>query len=110
MYGYILCIPLNDKFMDFNSRVEFALRIELISDDIYNGNLIEQRNLHTQHATYEYLKGKILDIFTEYLNKAKDHLSKAVQECYLFYDKHEEIMKEPSYDNYSEVVTTCPSC
>nr|GEZ03817.1 serine carboxypeptidase-like 16 [Tanacetum cinerariifolium] len=33
--GYILCSPLTDKFMDFNSRVEFAHRMALISDDIY---------------------------------------------------------------------------
>ncbi|GJS91985.1 metallo-hydrolase/oxidoreductase superfamily protein [Tanacetum coccineum] len=67
----------------------------------------KQRNLHTQHATYEYLKGKILDIFTEYSNKAKDHLSKAVQECYLFYDKHEEIMKEPSVAKLSSSAIAC---
>ncbi|PWA35969.1 serine carboxypeptidase-like 16 [Artemisia annua] len=33
--GYILCNPLTDKFMDFNSRFEFAHRMALISDDIY---------------------------------------------------------------------------
>ncbi|KAJ0439458.1 putative peptidase S10, serine carboxypeptidase, alpha/Beta hydrolase [Helianthus annuus] len=33
--GYILCSPLTDKFMDFNSRVEYAHRMALISDDIY---------------------------------------------------------------------------
>lgn len=33
--GYVLCSPLTDKFMDFNSRVEFAHRMALISDDIY---------------------------------------------------------------------------
>ncbi|GKB02934.1 serine carboxypeptidase-like protein 16, partial [Tanacetum coccineum] len=32
--GYILCSPLTDKFMDFNSRVEFSHRMALISDDI----------------------------------------------------------------------------
>ncbi|PWA59060.1 serine carboxypeptidase-like 16 [Artemisia annua] len=33
--GYILCSPLTDKFMDFNSRIEYAHRMALISDDIY---------------------------------------------------------------------------
>ncbi|KAK9051364.1 hypothetical protein SSX86_027991 [Deinandra increscens subsp. villosa] len=33
--GYILCSPLTDKFMDFNSRVEYAHRMALISDDVY---------------------------------------------------------------------------
>ncbi|MFS8027457.1 putative peptidase S10, serine carboxypeptidase, alpha/Beta hydrolase [Helianthus anomalus] len=33
--GYILCSPLTDKFMDFNSRLEYAHRMALISDDIY---------------------------------------------------------------------------
>ncbi|KAL4586244.1 hypothetical protein LXL04_010879 [Taraxacum kok-saghyz] len=35
--GYILCSPLTDKFTDFNSRLEYAHRTALISDDIYNG-------------------------------------------------------------------------
>ncbi|KAK1425307.1 hypothetical protein QVD17_20658 [Tagetes erecta] len=33
--GYILVSPLTHKFMDFNSRFEFAHRMALISDDIY---------------------------------------------------------------------------
>ncbi|KAM0069901.1 putative sinapoylglucose--sinapoylglucose O-sinapoyltransferase [Helianthus debilis subsp. tardiflorus] len=32
--GYILCNPLTNKFMDFNSRLEYAYRMALISDDI----------------------------------------------------------------------------
>lgn len=39
----------------------------------------EQRKLPTQRATYEYLRGKILDVFPEYSKKAEDHLSKAVK-------------------------------
>ncbi|CAH1416503.1 unnamed protein product [Lactuca virosa] len=35
LWGYILCSPLTDKFMDFNSRFEYAHRMALISDDIY---------------------------------------------------------------------------
>nr|GEX88169.1 RNA polymerase II second largest subunit [Tanacetum cinerariifolium] len=32
-------------------------------------------------------------------------LQAQVQECYLFYAKHEEIVEEPTYDLYSEAVT-----
>lgn len=31
-----------------------------------------------QRATYEYLRGKILDVFPDYRKEAEDHLSKAV--------------------------------
>lgn len=31
-----------------------------------------------QRATYEYLRGKILDVFSDYKKEAEDHLSKAV--------------------------------
>ncbi|KAM0052218.1 putative peptidase S10, serine carboxypeptidase, alpha/Beta hydrolase [Helianthus debilis subsp. tardiflorus] len=33
--GYLIISPLTDKFIDFNSRVEYAHRFALISDDIY---------------------------------------------------------------------------
>ncbi|XP_076905367.1 serine carboxypeptidase-like 16 [Bidens hawaiensis] len=33
--GYILVSPLTDKFMDFNSRLEYAHRMALVSDNIY---------------------------------------------------------------------------
>ncbi|KAH9746521.1 hypothetical protein KPL70_004439 [Citrus sinensis] len=39
----------------------------------------EQRKSPTQRATYEYLKGKILDVVPEYRKDAEDHLSKAVK-------------------------------
>ncbi|KAG5532289.1 hypothetical protein RHGRI_026801 [Rhododendron griersonianum] len=39
----------------------------------------EQRKLPMQRATYEYLRGKILDVFPEYRKEAEDHLSKAVK-------------------------------
>lgn len=38
----------------------------------------EQRKSPIQRATYEYLKGKILDVGPEYRKDAEDHLSKAV--------------------------------
>ncbi|KAD7477771.1 hypothetical protein E3N88_00907 [Mikania micrantha] len=46
--GYILCSPLTNKFMDFNSRIEYAHRMALMSDAIYesainncNGNYVD---------------------------------------------------------------------
>ena len=41
-------------------------------------HVIEERKLPLQRATYEYLRGKILDVFSEYRKEAEDHLSKAV--------------------------------
>ncbi|PKI44305.1 hypothetical protein CRG98_035379 [Punica granatum] len=39
----------------------------------------DQRKLPLQRATYEYLRGKILDVFPDYRKEAEDHLSKAVK-------------------------------
>ncbi|CAL5350277.1 unnamed protein product [Camellia sinensis] len=41
---------------------------------------LEQRKLPMQRATYEYLRGKILDVFPDYRKEAEDHLSKAVSQ------------------------------
>jgi len=38
----------------------------------------EQRKSPTQRATFEYLRGKMLDVFPDYRKEAEDHLSKAV--------------------------------
>lgn len=38
----------------------------------------EQRKSPLQRAMYEYLRGKMLDVFPEYRKEAEDHLSKAV--------------------------------
>lgn len=43
-------------------------------------NFAERRKLSMQRATYEYLRGKILDVFPDYKKEAEDHLSKAVSE------------------------------
>ncbi|XP_027095307.1 uncharacterized protein [Coffea arabica] len=37
----------------------------------------ENRKLPIQRAMYEYLKGKVLDVFSDYRKDAEDHLSKA---------------------------------
>ncbi|KAL4346472.1 hypothetical protein GQ457_17G005740 [Hibiscus cannabinus] len=39
----------------------------------------EQRKLPVQRATFEYLRGKILDVVPDYRKEAEDHLSKAVK-------------------------------
>ncbi|KAK7269843.1 hypothetical protein RIF29_22605 [Crotalaria pallida] len=39
----------------------------------------EQRKSLLQRATFEYLRGKILDVFPDYRKEAEDHLSKAVK-------------------------------
>ncbi|XP_030529276.1 tetratricopeptide repeat protein 5-like [Rhodamnia argentea] len=39
----------------------------------------EKRKLPLQRATYEYLRGKILDVFPDYKKEAEEHLSKAVK-------------------------------
>ncbi|KAH7516405.1 hypothetical protein FEM48_Zijuj10G0131900 [Ziziphus jujuba var. spinosa] len=39
----------------------------------------EQRKFPVERATYEYLRGKILDVFSDYKKEAEDHLSKAVK-------------------------------
>lgn len=39
----------------------------------------EQRKSSQQRAVYEFLRGKILDVFPDYHKEAEDHLSKAVK-------------------------------
>ncbi|XP_017971863.1 PREDICTED: tetratricopeptide repeat protein 5 isoform X1 [Theobroma cacao] len=39
----------------------------------------EQRKLPVERATYQYLRGKILDVVPDYRKEAEDHLSKAVK-------------------------------
>ncbi|CAL9150161.1 unnamed protein product [Musa hybrid cultivar] len=38
-----------------------------------------QRKSPLQRANYEYLRGKMLDVFPDYIKEAEDHLSKAVK-------------------------------
>ncbi|KAM0012255.1 putative tetratricopeptide repeat protein 5, OB [Helianthus debilis subsp. tardiflorus] len=62
----------NDKINKLQSHSQIAL-------NILDSVPPEERKLATQRATYEYLRGKILDVFPEYSKKAEDHLSKAVK-------------------------------
>ncbi|KAK9051366.1 hypothetical protein SSX86_027993 [Deinandra increscens subsp. villosa] len=48
--GYVLGSPLTDKFMDFNSRLEFAHRTALISDDIYQSAI---KNCHGDYVNLD---------------------------------------------------------
>ncbi|XP_076928264.1 uncharacterized protein LOC143592171 [Bidens hawaiensis] len=63
---------VNDKINKLQTQSQIALNL---LDSIPP----EERKLATQRATYEYLRGKILDVFEEYSKKAEDHLSKAVK-------------------------------
>ncbi|KAF5195315.1 Tetratricopeptide repeat protein [Thalictrum thalictroides] len=40
---------------------------------------LEQRKSTSQRSNYEFLRGKILDVFPDYRKEAEDHLSKAVK-------------------------------
>lgn len=67
--------------------------------------LTEQRKLPLQRATYEYLRGKILDVFSDYRKEAEDHLSKAVSNSRFW------LCSWPIYDVYIElsfVKIDCP--
>ncbi|KAL8228970.1 hypothetical protein R6Q57_013870 [Mikania cordata] len=62
----------NDKIHKLQTQSQIALNLlESVPP--------EERKLATQRATYEHLKGKILDVFPEYSKEAEDHLSKAVK-------------------------------
>ncbi|XP_038891369.1 tetratricopeptide repeat protein 5-like [Benincasa hispida] len=66
--------PVNpdDKTSKFRELSDLALKI---LDSIPP----EQRKPPLQRAMYEYLRGKVLDVFPEYRKEAEDHLSKAVK-------------------------------
>ncbi|KAK9276738.1 hypothetical protein L1049_006274 [Liquidambar formosana] len=62
----------DDKISKLQSESDLALKL---LDSIP----LEQRRLPMQRATYEFLRGKILDVFPDYRKEAEDHLSKAVK-------------------------------
>ncbi|MFS7927319.1 putative sinapoylglucose--sinapoylglucose O-sinapoyltransferase [Helianthus anomalus] len=68
--GYILCNPLTNKFMDFNSRLEYAYRMALISDDIHksaidncHGNYVDinSANLACANSLQRYEEVRIMN-------------------------------------------------
>ncbi|KDP34985.1 hypothetical protein JCGZ_09273 [Jatropha curcas] len=61
-----------DKISKLQSESDLALRL---LDSIP----LEERKSPVQRATYEYLRGKILDVLPDYRKEADDHLSKAVK-------------------------------
>ncbi|KAA8532609.1 hypothetical protein F0562_032575 [Nyssa sinensis] len=66
--------PANPDEKISKLRTESDLALKLL-DSIPS----EQRKSPMQRATYEYLRGKILDAFPDYRKEAEDHLSKAVK-------------------------------
>ncbi|KAL8246178.1 hypothetical protein R6Q59_007394 [Mikania micrantha] len=89
--GYILCSPLTNKFMDFNSRFEYAHRMALISDDVYqsainncNGNYVDimrdnsacTRSLQSyEECTSRINFSNILDPFSDDEDNSNDTLA-----------------------------------
>ncbi|KAI5677270.1 hypothetical protein M9H77_08220 [Catharanthus roseus] len=55
-------------------QTEYDLALQLLSSIP-----LEKRKLPMQRAKYEFLRGKILDVFADYKKEAEDHLSKAVK-------------------------------
>ncbi|XP_048319164.2 uncharacterized protein LOC107429357 isoform X1 [Ziziphus jujuba] len=68
------CFPANPDEKIDKLQKESDLAIKLL-DSIPP----EQRKFPVERATYEYLRGKILDVFSDYKKEAEDHLSKAVK-------------------------------
>nr|XP_043609163.1 serine carboxypeptidase-like 13 [Erigeron canadensis] len=61
--GYILCSPLTDKFMDFNSRIEYAHRMAIISDDIYSSAI---ENCHGDYMNMDKANALCYDSIQKY--------------------------------------------
>ncbi|KAI5401296.1 uncharacterized protein LOC127097959 isoform X1 [Lathyrus oleraceus] len=72
---------LRDTYFPQNP-IDRIFKLQELSDLILN--LLdsvppEERKSPTQRAVFEYLKGKVLDVYPEYKKEAEDHLSKAVK-------------------------------
>ncbi|XP_026402889.1 tetratricopeptide repeat protein 5-like isoform X1 [Papaver somniferum] len=66
--------PANQQEKISKLQTEADLALELL-----NCIPSAQRKSPTQRATYEFLRGKILDVLPDYRKEAEDHLSKAVK-------------------------------
>ncbi|KAI3979346.1 hypothetical protein MKX01_036390 [Papaver californicum] len=66
--------PANQQEKISKLQTEADLALELL-----NCIPSDQRKSPTQRATYEFLRGKILDVLPDYRKEAEDHLSKAVK-------------------------------
>ncbi|XP_031496340.1 uncharacterized protein LOC116261688 [Nymphaea colorata] len=62
-----------EKISALHQQANIALRI---LDDAFP---LDQRKEPSQRASFEFLRGKILDVYPEYRKEAEDHLSKAVK-------------------------------
>ncbi|CAL5209947.1 unnamed protein product [Lathyrus oleraceus] len=72
---------LRDTYFPQNP-IDRIFKLQELSDLILN--LLdsvppEERKSPMQRAVFEYLKGKVLDVYPEYKKEAEDHLSKAVK-------------------------------
>ncbi|KAK1434642.1 hypothetical protein QVD17_00391 [Tagetes erecta] len=81
--GYILNSPLTDKFIDFNSRLEYAHRMALVSDEIY------QSAIDSCHGNY-------VDI--NHANSLCSNSLQSYQEC-IRYINFENILEPFCDDN-----------
>ncbi|KAI3744018.1 hypothetical protein L1987_57090 [Smallanthus sonchifolius] len=63
--GYVLGSPLTDKFMDFNSRLEYAHRMALISDDIYESAIENCRGNYVNTNTTNSLCAQSLQRYKQ---------------------------------------------
>ncbi|PKA64572.1 hypothetical protein AXF42_Ash007318 [Apostasia shenzhenica] len=72
---------IRDTFFPKDSEEKTILLQNLVDAALNHLDSIpqEQRNLTSQRALYEFLRGKILDVFPNYRKEAEDHLSKAVK-------------------------------
>ncbi|KAI3736212.1 hypothetical protein L6452_15750 [Arctium lappa] len=75
--GYILISPLTDKFNDFNSRLEYAYRMALISDDIHksaiencNGNYVTVDTLNAlcANSLHRYKQNNFIKVVEIWAN------------------------------------------
>lgn len=74
---------LRDTFFP-RDPVEKAAALRALADDalaVLDSLPPEQRKTPQQRAVYEFLRGKILDVFPDYHKEAEDHLSKAMHGC-----------------------------
>ncbi|XP_010253138.1 PREDICTED: tetratricopeptide repeat protein 5-like isoform X2 [Nelumbo nucifera] len=62
---------LEEKMSRLQSEADLALKLL--------DSIPLERKSPSQRATYEFLRGKILDVFPDYKKEAEDHLSKAVK-------------------------------
>nr|POF17168.1 tetratricopeptide repeat protein 5 [Quercus suber] len=75
----VLFVPAVPDVMS-NSDTFTGTELDILGSCLMDmAKVVKQRKSPLQRATYEYLRGKILDVFPDYWKEAEDHLSKAVK-------------------------------